>query len=80
MKKLGTVHPERAMFLRVHGVDAKNGKLEYECSAGAVGMGPIVLSKQTGLSFTLSWEEIIKLAIAAGIDRKPTPARDRSGE
>jgi hypothetical protein len=73
-KKIGIVHHKHSMFLRVHGAEATNGKMKYECSAAVNSMAPIIVSAQTGQSFTLSWQEIINLAIDAGID-KPLPEK-----
>jgi hypothetical protein len=59
------------MFFRLHGAEAwsAKGKRGYECAAEARSMMPIVLSKQTGKSFLVSWPELIGLAIDAGIDK-----------
>ena len=64
---VGKVYPPRSMFLRVHCGEATAGKLKYEMATLIAGM-PIVESKQTGKWFTLSWQEIIDLAVKAGID------------
>lgn len=67
----GQIHPPRTMFLRVHCGEATAGKLKYEMATAIAGM-PIVESKQTGKWFTLSWQQIIDMAVKAGIDEPTT--------
>ena len=64
----GEIHPKRTMFLRCHVGDARSGNTAYEMSTNASCMNPIIQSKQTGKWFTLSWQDIIELAVEAGID------------
>ena len=64
---VGTIYPAKSMILRNHIGEAKSGKLGYEMSTTMAGQ-PIILSKQTGKWFTLSWQTIIDLAVKAGID------------
>jgi len=83
MKKPGTVHPRTTkMFLRVHGGEAAVDDRKYEFSSNIVGGNPIILSHQTRKWFTLNWQEIIEMAIDAGIDTpepKPTKGRNEHG-
>jgi hypothetical protein len=65
----GTIHPKKTMFLRQDCGKAKGDKVEYELTAAMTGE-PIVRSSLTGKFFTLSWENIIDLAIEAGIDKE----------
>ncbi len=67
--KLGKVHPRRTLFLREHVGEAANGTLKYEL-ATLPGRSPYVRSKKTGKCFTLSWHDILTLAVQAGIDKK----------
>lgn len=55
----------------LHGVheDSSGGYELLTTHAGA----PLVRSRKTGRSFALSWDEIIGMARAAGVDR-PAPA------
>lgn len=64
---IGKIHCNAA-FIRIHAGEATRGKLAYTMAANVIPLSPIVVSKQTGKSFTLSWAEIIDLAVAAGID------------
>ena len=66
----GPVHKNKTMFLREHVGDATGEKgRKYELSF--VNMHtPAILSKQTGKYFTLSWQDILELAVEAGIDTK----------
>ena len=64
---VGTVHPSRTMFLRTHIGEAENGKLKYELATGTNGQ-PIVHSLQSDKWFTLTWKDVLGLAVKAGID------------
>ena len=72
-KSVGTLHPEDTLFLKMKGGDIHNQKtneLLYYVDANVAGMNPIVTSVKTHRVFTLSWQEIIKMAITAGIDKE----------
>ncbi len=71
MKKIGKIH-QGAMFLRQEAGEADDGVNKYELSNNIVGAHPIVRNLTTGLTFTMTWSEIIALAKKAGIDAKPT--------
>jgi len=66
-KSIGEIHKPRTLFLRNHVGEATRGKLSYKMSTLMIGT-PVVQSCQTGQWFTLSWENILELARAAGID------------
>lgn len=65
----GKIHDKRTMFLRIAAGDATadNGT-KYELSVSASNNAPIVKSDKTGRWFTLSWQDILELAVEAGID------------
>jgi hypothetical protein len=65
----GTVHTKEKLFLREEVGKASQEKRAYEMST-SMSRSPIIRSKQTGKFFTLSWSDIIDLAIAAGIDNR----------
>jgi hypothetical protein len=65
---VGTVHPAKSMFLRQHIGTAENEKLKYEMTTILANGCPLVESKQTGKHFSLSWQDILDLAVKAGID------------
>lgn len=70
MAKYGKIHPKRTMFLRnaVGEIKDEEGN-KYECTTNCGGLHPIIHSEQTGKWFTLSWADIVRLAIVAGIDK-----------
>lgn len=71
MSEFGEIHPPRTMFFRetVGEISDDEGN-KYECTTNVGGVHPIIQSKQTGKWFTLSWADIVSLAIEAGIDKK----------
>lgn len=80
MYKPGTIHPKKSMFLRVHIGEAKaeDGSV-YEMSTGMDG-APIIHSVKSGRWFSLSWQEIVNMAVEAEIDNEepadaPKPSR-----
>ena len=70
MSKYGEIYPPRTMFLRdtVGEINDDEGN-KYECTTNVGGLNPIIHSEQTGKWFTLSWTDIVGLAIRAGIDK-----------
>lgn len=68
MKKIGTLH-KNSMFFSVY-VGEGTGKIKgkeckFEMEVGATNYAPIVVYNKR--SFTLSWEDILKLAENAGL-------------
>jgi len=49
--------------------DSDSSGRAYEMYLGKISRNPIVKSKITGKFFALPWSEIIKLALAKGIDK-----------
>jgi hypothetical protein len=70
-KKIGEIHPPKTLFFRQSVGDAKDKEtgLGYEMTVNMGQYTPIVKSEQTGKWFTLSWTDIINLAVEAGIDK-----------
>jgi len=66
---VGEVMPKKTMILRVHAGKASAGGFKYEMS-NAISGQPIVQSKRTGKWFVLGWEDILSLAVKAGINKK----------
>lgn len=66
---IGTIHDDKVLFLRMAAGTATQGKKVYDLSTNIGGGNPIVISKQTGKTFSLSWTEIINMAIELGIDK-----------
>jgi len=69
----GKIMPSKTMILRNHAGELTMGDLCYD-AAFAMNGQPILQSKKTGNYFTLGWEDIARLAVAAGIDTEPQPA------
>ena len=64
----GRLH-KGAFFLRQEaGAAEDDDGNKYEMSVNMAGATPMIMSQQTGYVFALSWKEILKMAIAAGID------------
>lgn len=68
--RIGTIHAEETLFLRVNVGVAKDGDLAYEMTIHAGTSAPIILSKQTGKWWTIEWKDLIDLARHEGIDEK----------
>lgn len=67
-KTVGTIHNKDSLFLRIDGGTAdspQTGKFELAVNMGS--STPIIRSERTGKWFSLSWEDIIRLGIDAGI-------------
>lgn len=72
----GTIYPNGTLFLSIEVGFAGNKKRSYQLlTSGARGV-PIIESKQTGKAWSISWEELIDLAIAAGIDSEEQPQQE----
>ena len=68
-KKYGKIHKPKTLFLRdsIGTIKDDEGR-EYEATLNFGNKTPIIESKQTGKWFTLSWDDIVRIAITAGID------------
>ena len=64
---LGQIYPKDKLILRMDVGRAENGDKVYEMSTTMNG-APIVRSEQTGKWWIIGWDELIKLAVEAGID------------
>lgn len=72
MKKkraIGKIYKPKTMFFREGVGSAKSGSDEYEMSLNMGGSCPIICSKTTGKWWTIGWEDLIELAVEAGIDK-----------
>lgn len=71
MDKIGTILAPGAPVIREHIARARSAETGgvYDCCTCAGNGLPAVRSLATDQWFLLSWEEIIHLAISAGIDR-----------
>ena len=66
----GEIYPSGSLLLRdaVGSVGDNEGNKYELCTL--MNRGPLVQSKQTGKYFSLSWEDIVRLAVEAGIDEE----------
>lgn len=79
-KTIGKLYPPKAMFFREGIGEAKAGKLTYEMACGLPTCTPIIRSGKSGRWFALSWQDLIELAVQAGIDEPeshPSPPIER---
>lgn len=72
----GKIHPSTAAILRFDCGSARivvsahhggKGDESYDLSTGASG-SPCIRSQQTGKYWTITWRELIGMAVSAGID------------
>lgn len=64
----GKVYPKGTLFLSIEAGFAGNGERNYQLlTSGSSGV-PMIESEQTGKAWSISWKELLDLAIAAGID------------
>ncbi len=74
---VGRIYPSLSLFFREGAGNATHPDgTEYELSTNMGGRCPIIRSSKTGKWFTLSWEDILALAIAAGIDDDDPEAKE----
>jgi hypothetical protein len=68
--EVGRLYPPGTMFLRqnVGNATAENGDV-YELTLNVGASHPIIRSEKTGRWWTVSWQELIGLAIKGGIDQ-----------
>lgn len=67
----GKLYDGNTLFLRLDVGKAAHkdtNETAYEFSVNVAGYHPIIRSAKTGKWFTLSWDDILKLAQEAGID------------
>ena len=65
---IGRIYPASSLFLREAGGTAQSDDgIKYELSINPRGE-PLIRSEQTGKWFLLSWQEVLDLAIQAGIN------------
>lgn len=68
-EKHGTLHTGKTMWLRQAIGTCKSGNgLEYDMDVNLGAYHPIIRSKKSGRWWTINWEQLVRMAIAAGID------------
>lgn len=66
--KRGKVHPPNTLFMSVHvGTATREDGGEYDL-ASSLGGSPIVYNKQSQRWYSLGWQDILKMAVEAGLD------------
>jgi len=65
---IGMLYAPETLFLRNDVGTASGNGQTYEMTTNFGNMAPIIRSRQTGKWFVLPWQEIIELAVKAGID------------
>lgn len=65
--RIGTIHPPRSMFLHEGIGGATDGENKLAISVSFTSKTPLIRSETTGKWFSLSWQEILTLAVEAGI-------------
>jgi hypothetical protein len=68
----GKIHGNDSLFLRMRVGETGSGDTVYELTVSASDHSPIIMSKTTGKWFTLSWQDLVGMAVEAGID-DPSP-------
>ena len=70
MEKRGKMLDMKALYMTIHvgeATDKENG-IEYQMALMA-NSSPVITSDKTDKRFNLSWQDIINMAIEAGIDK-----------
>lgn len=71
---IGTVETKDSLFLRKHAGTAKLGDNAYELSTSMASL-PLIKSEKTGKYWLISWQQLLDLAIQAGIDNSDEEIR-----
>lgn len=68
----GTIHEKGTLLMRetVGTATLDDTGIEYELTT-TMGRNPLVTSMKTGRTFDLSWNDLVDIAIDAGIDNEP---------
>ncbi len=75
---VGEIRSQNTMHLRTEvGRITDDDGNAYELSASAPTSVPLVRSEKTGKWFALGWKDMVRLAVAAGIDK---PDKETSGK
>lgn len=68
---IGKIHPRGTIFLRRSYGKASDPRTDRDYDLdGSTGGLPMITSGRTGKIWSISWDELIDLAVAAGIDRE----------
>lgn len=65
---VGKVYPKGTLFLSIDAGSAANEERSYQLLTSGSSGAPMIESKQTGKTWSISWKELLDFAIAAGID------------
>lgn len=64
---IGRLIPSSCLIVRIEVGEAKNDSHEYELSHMPGGQ-PVITNIETGMHYTIGWQELIQLATDAGIN------------
>lgn len=66
---IGLIYPKDTLFLVQHiGEAGEPNKPEYTLYIGGMNAAPFIQSTKTGRIFTISWNDLVKIAKDAGVD------------
>lgn len=64
----GKLYPKGTLFMSIEAGAASSDERSYALLHCMTSGAPIIESKQTGISWSIKWTELLSLAVAAGID------------
>lgn len=67
-RKYGKIDGPKSLFMNQHVGKADDGEGKEYGLAAHMDFSPLIKSKTSGRYFTLGWMDIVRLAVAAGID------------
>ncbi|KKM74348.1 hypothetical protein LCGC14_1401160 [marine sediment metagenome] len=68
-KKRGKLLDKKDLYITIHVGEAKDDKGNKYSMATMVDGSPVVTNENTDKRFNLSWQDIIEIAVEAGIDK-----------
>jgi len=77
----GKLHPPKAMFLRqTVGKITGPEDAEYEVTVSVGDFTPLINSPKTGKTWSITWNQLFHLALAAGLDDPEPEVAEKSKE
>jgi len=71
-RDIGMIYPKDTLIMRNHVGDAKgaDGEIVFEMSTNTFSGTPLIRHLKSGKYFSIDWQNMIDLAVAAGIDKE----------
>lgn len=69
VEPVGEITPRGSLFMSFAVGDAKDENDKYILAASVTSYAPQVTSEKTGKTFSMRWQDIVKLAIREGVSR-----------